>query len=223
MCISYFLSSLVTELFLGHFFIIHINYIILNPTELLNLIKGILVNPEKEWKIIKTFKYTWQQVYFYFTIPMVFISAFASLVIHGGDIQYFGLSPNWIFVINVIGSLGAIALGAYFIASLAPRFNSFSSFDASVALISFSYTPVFIASIISAIHIAFALINFIGVVYMVFIFWKGISIMLDTPPHKLMGFTIVNMIILFAVRIVLTSIIAAIVLSLTVGVDDLPV
>jgi hypothetical protein len=191
-----------------------------NPAEILNLIKGIILNPDREWKIIKTFNYSWKQVYFYFTIPMAFLSAFAILFFTGVDIKVLNLTPNTIFIINILGSLGSIALGAYLISKMAPRFEALSSFNSTTALISFSYTPIFLSNIIASIHPVFAVVNFIGIFYMVIVFWKGLAILLDTPAYKLMGFTIVNLIILFATRLVITTIVAAIVLSFTGGVES---
>jgi hypothetical protein len=192
-----------------------------SPIELLNLIKGIILNPDTEWKIIKTFDYSWKQVYFYFTIPMVFLSAFATLFFAGQEIKIFDLTPNLIFIINVTGSLGSIALGAYLIARMSPRFESRATFSSAVALVSFSYTPVFLANIIASFHPVFAVFNFIGIFYMVIVFWKGLSILFETPAYKLMGFTIVNLIILFATRLVITTIIASFIISVAVGIENI--
>jgi hypothetical protein len=190
-----------------------------NPLDLLNTIKGLFINPEKQWNYLKQRSFSWQQVYFYYAIPMVFLSAYAILFTSSKQVQVLGLSPVWLFFINISGSLISIALSAYLISKMAPRFLSLSSFDSTVMLISFAYTPVFIANILSAIHSSLALLNFVGIFYMVYLFFKGTTIVLDTPAYKLSGFSIINLILLFAVRLVITSLIAAMVIASTVGVE----
>jgi hypothetical protein len=191
-----------------------------NPLDLLNIIKGLFLNPEQQWNKLKEQGFSWQQVYFYYAIPMVFLSAYAILFNTSNQVQVLGMTPVWLFFINISGSLISIALSAYLITKMAPRFLSHSSFDTTVTLISFAYTPVFIANIISALHSSLALLNFVGIFYMVILFFKGTAILLNTPAHKLSGFSIINLILLFAVRLVVTSFIAALVIASVVGVEN---
>lgn len=151
--------------------------------------------------------YRWQGVFLHFVVPLVFLSTLLTVFLMGPQVlretDPVLLSRNQLFFITFAGSVFSILLSAYMIAAMSPRFKGSSSLDRTLALIAFSYTPVFLANMISALHISLQLLNLLALGYMVILFVRGASVMLDIPPERRVGFTITCLIILFAVRVLL--------------------
>jgi hypothetical protein len=175
----------------------------LNPREILHIQRLLFTNPNQAWEIINKASYGWRQIFGYYLIPLLFLSSLAIVFFMGRQFEHLGISHNQMFFINLFSSLGAIFISSQLIANLAPRFNAIRSFDKNIALIAFSNSPVYIASVISSMHEALQIFNLAAVVLMMFIFFKGTLVLLDTPPHKQLGFTITSLIILFATRFII--------------------
>ena len=178
--------------------------------ELLSIVKTLLVKPSLGWNQIKEARYTWQQTMGYFLTPLLFLSSLSVTFFMGQQVQQQGISPNQLFFINFAGSALSIYLASYLIAALAPRFEGASSFNLSISLVAFSYTPVYLASVISSIHPFFQIFNLAALVYMIILFLQGMGILLEVPESKRFGFMIVSFILLFSIRIIFSVFFAAI-------------
>ena len=192
----------------------------MNIYELLDHIKGIFSRPEKEWGRILGQNYSWKQILVYFTIPLLFLSSFAGILTLQPGLNLFSLSPNWMFFVVFFGSLISIPGSAFMIAAMAPRFKGFSSFGRTFILISFSYTPVLLASVIASMHQALQFVNFAALVFMIYLFWRGCEVMLAIPRYKQTGFVIISLLILFAVRVISSSLLASIAVLFTGNVPE---
>lgn len=186
----------------------------MRPLELIQMIGILLRQPDAGWKMIRDKAFTWQQVYFYYAIPFVALSSLSYYFYMAPEALKLGLSPNLMFVSNVLSRLGAIALGALVIQKLSPRYQAKSDFHRLTALITFAYTPVFLSSLIVILHPALTFVGLVGLVYMVFLFWKGVVALVDVPPHKAMGFTIICLLIVFGATLILAGTISAIILTI---------
>lgn len=179
--------------------------------QLLATIRVLLIQPDKGWTLIKEAGYSWQQILGYFLMPLVFASSLAMVFLMGNQLQDTPFSPNQMFFITFAGSVVAILLSAWMIAVMAPKFKGVSSMDETVALIAFSYTPVYVASVIASFHEALQIFNLAAMVYMLFLFFKGTAVIINIPAYKQMGFTITSVIILFAVRLLISLILAGVI------------
>lgn len=193
----------------------------MNFAELIQIIKGLFTTPGKTWVFIAGRNYPWRDVLIYFTIPLFFLSSYAGIFNVSPELDHFNLPPNWMFLVIFIGSVLAIFLSAYMIAAMTPRFKGEKSFDKTFSLISFSYTPVFFASLISSLHSVLQFMNFVGLVYMIFLLWRGTGLVLGVPPHKQTGFSLISLLILFASRVVISAFLASIALLLTGNAEDI--
>jgi hypothetical protein len=180
----------------------------LNIHEILNLQKQLFSHPDKAWERIKTAGFHWKSLFWYYVIPLVFLSttAVAFFTLRHLDIAFFSI--NQVFFFTFSGSLAAIYVSGHLISMLAPRFSGAITLNESISLISFGYSPVFLASVISSLHEFLQVINIAAAVFMVFLFYKGINRMAHVPAHKQLGFTIVCMMVLFITRLLLSGIFA---------------
>ena len=193
----------------------------MNFAELIKIIKGLFTASGKTWVFIAGRNYPWRDVLIYFTIPLFFLSSYIGIFNVSPELDHFNLPPNWMFLVIFIGSVLAIFLSAYMITAMTPRFNGEKSFDKTFSLISFSYTPVFFASLISSLHSVLQFMNFVGLVYMIFLLWRGTGLVLGIPPHKQTGFSLISLLILFASRVVISAFLASLALILTGNAHDI--
>ncbi len=193
----------------------------MNFAELIQIIKGLFTASGKTWTFIAERNYPWRDVLIYFTIPLFFLSSYAGIFNVSPELEHFNLPPNWMFMVIFSGTVLAIFMSSWMIAAMTPRFNGEKSFDKTFSLISFSYAPVLFASLISSIHSALQFINFVGLVYMIFLFWRGTGLVLKVPAHKQTGFSLISLLILFATRVVISAFLASIALVLTGNAEDI--
>jgi len=177
-------------------------------------------SPLKAWSFVVERDYHWRDVLVYFTIPLFFLSSFAGIFGNTPEFNQINLPPNLMFSVIFLGSVSALFLGSFMISSMAPRFKGEKCYNKTFVLISFSYTPVLFGSIISSIHEVLQIVNFLALVYMIFLFWRGTAILLRIPSYKQTGFVLVSLLILFASRVVISAFLASIALYFTGNVDD---
>jgi hypothetical protein len=180
----------------------------LNINEIIHLQKLLFTNPDKAWGLIKLAGFNRSSLYWHYIIPLVFLSTLAVAFFAGRYLSIEFFSLNQVFFFTFSGSLAAIYVSGHLVSALAPRFNGAITLDESISLISFGYSPVFLASIVSSMHEILQVINIAGAVFMVFVFYKGISHMVNVPAQKQLGFTIVCMMILFISRLMLSAVFA---------------
>ncbi len=182
----------------------------MNVYNLLEELKTLLLAPLAGWQKISEKEYSWISIYIYYNIPLVFLSSYISVINSDTSGMQINLTPNQLFISLFLGTLISILLSAYFTAQLAPRFHAISSFDKSVALLAFSYLPVYLSSLVGSWHQALQIISFAGMIFMVFLFWKGTGVLLKVPENKQTGFVVVILILLFLTRLLVTSVFSAI-------------
>lgn len=186
----------------------------MNIQEVFQIIAGIFVRGDQQWLDLKERKYGWQVILIHITIPFLFLSSYAAVFSTPVELK-FNLAPTSWFFVMFISNLLAILSSAGMIAALAPRFNGERSYDNVVTLLSLSYIPVFVATILGAFHPVFRVFSIAGLVLMIFLFLKGVRLMIGVPVHKQMGFAFISLILLFAVRVILLSIATAFALAIT--------
>lgn len=108
-----------------------------------------------------------------------------------------------LFIIHFVSFIITFLSGAFLISKLAPRFSSIPTPGQTLVLVITSYIPFMAALAISSLFPDSALIRFIGLTYTILVFGKGSGIILETPPAKIIGFTMIAFLILFAGNYVL--------------------
>ncbi len=195
----------------------------MNVYILLDELRTLLLAPAAGWQKISEKEYSWNNIYIYYNIPLVFLSSYVSVInldMQGMQGMQISLNPNQLFLSLFLGTLISVLLSAYFTAQLAPRFGAVSSFDKSVALLAFSYLPVYLSTLVGSWHQALQIISIAGMIFMVFLFWRGTDVLLKVPENKQTGFVIVTLILLFLTRLVVTSVFSAIFLVASGEVPD---
>ncbi len=186
--------------------------------QLFRVLSGVFYNPEKSIKMLKEQGFTWKEMFFFYAFPLITINTMIRALLVGEPYKDF--SANTLFFVFLLSTSISIFAGSYLIKLLASRYLSSNNFNSVFSLVAVSYTPVFLASIVSAINPVLYFLRLIGIVYMFYIFWKGANIMLNTPQNRVTGFTILCLLILFGVT-VLVSLISGYLLFFLTGNFDL--
>jgi hypothetical protein len=178
--------------------------------DILSLQKLLFLNTEKAWNSIKSAGIPWQQLFGYYIIPLIFLSTLAVVFFFGNNFAVEFFSINQIFLFTFAGSVTAIYVSGHLIMNLTPRFNGTLTLSESISLIAFAYSPVYLANIVSSMHEVLQVINLVAVVFMVFVFFRGSTIMAGIPARQQLGFTVVSLMIIFVTRLLLSAVFAVV-------------
>jgi Yip1 domain len=174
-------------------------------------VKGILLNPRREWETIDTEPASIAGLYTGYIIPLAGAAALASylgMVILGRS--FMGVSTKWTFMGGIgplisgfILSLVTVYITALIIDMLAPTFDAQKSQVQALKLVAFSMTPAWVGGLF-AIFPPLAWLGLIGALYALYLLYIGLPTLMKAPKEKAMGY-------------VITTILAGILVSLVLG------
>jgi hypothetical protein len=108
------------------------------------------------------------------------------------------------YILDII----AVFVIGYAIWKLAPSFSTSTSQAKATTLAAFVYTPVFLIGILS-IYPPLGYLALLGLLYGLYIFYRGLPIMLNTPADKTVTYVIailvVSIIILFIISLMISG------------------
>jgi hypothetical protein len=111
-------------------------------------------------------------------------------------------------ILSYILDLVAVFIIGYIIWKLAPSFQTSIDQPKSTVLAAYVYTPVFLIGILSIIP-ALGILSILGVLYGIYILYRGIPILLNTPPDKVIVYTITILVAALVVSVIISAIIGA--------------
>jgi len=178
--------------------------------------KHILINPKKEWEIIKGENLTIVEMYIQYAVVLAAIPAIAGFIgqsLIGGSFLGFtkrvpisaGISG---MIITYIFSLASIFILGYTIDFFAPHFGSKKDLVASIKVAVFSYTAIWIIGILNVIPGLFILV-IIGSLYSLYLFYLGIKSVKEVPEDKLLPYFIVTILAAIAIYVISGAIVYA--------------
>jgi hypothetical protein len=188
--------------------------------DLVERVKAICLKPKETWTVIKDEQTTIKELFMSYAAILALIppiAAFIGFSLVGMTMPLIGTWRQPILnglvhaVIYYILSLVGVYVTAYVANWLAPKFNSKQDLTSAMKAVVFSYTPAWIASILSIIPSLSVLVTIAGL-YSLYVLYLGLPAMMDTPPEKKLGY-VVTVIIASIVVMVVVSLIAGLVLS----------
>jgi hypothetical protein len=186
---------------------------------LINRVKGIILNPKNEWNTIQQEQTGSTTLLTNYLIPLVLIPVVASFIGYGligrnmpiighvGSVS-FGIRYAILMLVNMIA--GAY-LTAFVIDALAPSFSATKNYNNAFRLVVYSYTPMLVAGIFYILP-ALSFIAFIASIYGLYILYVGLKPMMQVPEEKVTVYFIVSLIVLIAVYFILSMILSAIII-----------
>jgi len=112
------------------------------------------------------------------------------------------------FIVAFVG----VYISAYVIAFLAPRFASQQDMGRAVQLVGYSFTPAWVAGILSIVP-ALGILVFLGGVYGLYLMYLGLPHTMKTPQDKVIGYLIVSIVGVIVIYWIITLLLTSIILS----------
>lgn len=179
-------------------------------------VKNIIMTPKTEWTVITAEEPNTAQIFKGYVLPLALIPSIAYIiglgVIGRGRMSSFswGLAMGLIqFILAFVG----VYISAYVIAFLAPKFGSQQDMGRAVQLVAYSYTPAWVAGILSIVP-ALAILGFVGGLYGLYLMYLGLPQMMKTPQDKVVGYLVVSIIAVIVTYWIITLLLTSIVLSI---------
>jgi len=183
--------------------------------DILQRVRNIIMTPKTEWTVIAAEEPNIVEIFKRYVLPLALIPSIAYIiglgVIGTGMMSSFswGIAMGLIqFILAFVG----VYISAYVIAFLAPKFDSRQDMGRAVQLVAYSYTPAWVAGILSIVP-ALGILAFVGGIYGLYLMYLGLPHMMNTSQDKIIGYLVVSIIAVLVTYWVLTLLLTSIVLS----------
>jgi hypothetical protein len=151
-------------------------------------IKGMLLAPKAEWPKVAAEPATVQSLYTGWIMILGLIGPIAMLVLLGFVSGGFGLSAAIASYVNTLVGVAIIALIADLIA---PTFGGTRDYVASLKLVAYAATAVWVAQVALVVPILGALVVLVGAIYSVYLLFLGAPVLHKCTGDKAVAYTIV--------------------------------
>jgi len=175
--------------------------------------KNIIMTPKTEWLVIAAEEPITAEIFKGYVLPLALIPAIACViglgVIGMGMMSSFswGIAMGLIqFILAFVG----VYISAYVIAFLAPKFGSQQDMGRAVQLVAYSYTPAWVAGILSIVP-ALGVLGFVGALYGLYLMYLGLPHMMKTPQDKVVAYLVVSIIAVIVTYWIITLILTSII------------
>ncbi|MCL6495251.1 MAG: YIP1 family protein [Ignavibacterium sp.] len=182
--------------------------------------KNILVSPKTEWEVIKNEQSTVADLFTKYALILALIPAVAGFI--GQSFVGISLGPFGSFKVPIVNgliyavlyyvlSLAGIYLVAFIVDALAPSFGATKDMVSSLKVVVYSYTAVWVAGIFQIIPVL-AILGILGL-YSLYLLYLGLNIVKGSPSDKVVGYTVVVIIITIVIYFIIGAIVGAIALG----------
>jgi Yip1-like protein len=169
-------------------------------------IKGMLLAPKAEWPKVAAEPATVQSLYTGWIMILGLIGPIAILVLLGFVSGGFGLSAAIASYVNTLVGIAIIALIADLIA---PTFGGTRDYVASLKLVAYAATAVWIAQIALVVPILGALVVLVGAIYSVYLTFLGAPVLHKCTADKAVAYTIVLLLCAIVIGYLISKILYA--------------
>jgi len=169
-------------------------------------IKGMLLAPKAEWPKIAAEPATVQSLYTGWIMILGLIGPIAMLVLLGFVSGGFGLSAAIASYVNTLVGVAIIALIADLIA---PTFGGTRDYVASLKLVAYAATAVWVAQIALVVPILGALVVLVGAIYSVYLLFLGAPVLHKCTGDKAVAYTIVLLLCAIVIGYLMSKILFA--------------
>jgi len=154
-------------------------------------VKRILTNPKEEWPNIAAESASTQSLYVGYIMILAAIGP-AAIVIRG---LVFGSALDLAFAIGMyLLALVAVSIIALIVDLLAPTFGAQRDFVASLKLVAYAYTAVWVAGIFWLIPALGGIAALLAWIYAIYTFALGVVPLKKCPADKAVSYTIIVLI-----------------------------
>ena len=165
--------------------------------QLVQRAKNIIVTPKTEWEAIAADPTPTAAIVTGYVLPLAALAAVAGFIgmcLVGMSLPFLGtyrMGIGWglgLAIYNVIMAVVFVYVIGFIIDALAPTFGGQKNMAQAVKLAAYSYTPAWLASILTIIP-ALGILVLIGAIYGLYLLYLGLPRLMRNPPEKSAGYT----------------------------------
>jgi len=165
--------------------------------QLIDRAKNIIVTPKTEWEAIAADPTPTAQIITGYVLPLAAVAAVAGFIgmsVVGMSLPFLGtyrMGIGWglgLAVYNVIMAVVFVYVVGFIVDALAPTFGGQKNMAQAVKLAAYSYTPAWLASILTIIP-ALSILVLIGALYGLYLLYLGLPRLMKNPAEKSAGYT----------------------------------
>lgn len=182
--------------------------------------KNILISPKTEWEVIKNEQSSVADLFTQYALILALIPVIAGFI--GQSLIGISLGPFGSFKVPIVNgliyavlyyvlTLAGIYLLAFIVDALAPSFGAQKDMISSLKVVIYSYTAVWVAGIFQILPML-AILSILGL-YSLYLLYLGLNIVKGSPADKVIGYTVVVVIITIVVYFIIGTIVGAIALG----------
>jgi hypothetical protein len=193
--------------------------------DLVERAKAICLKPKETWVVIKDEQITIKELFTSYAAILALIpplATFVGLSLIGMRLPIVGtfrqpvLSGLVYALVYYVLSLVGVYATAYVAEWLAPKFASKQDLTSAMKAVVFSYTPVWVVSILSIIP-GLSVLVIVGGLYSLYLLYLGLPAMMDTPPEKRMGYVVTVIVASIVVMFIISWIASMFLASAHIG------
>jgi hypothetical protein len=189
--------------------------------DLTSRVVNILKSPQTEWPVIAAEPATVNSIFTGYVMLLAAIGPVASFV--SGVLigtPFIGRTPIVAGLVMLVVAY-ALSLVGVFIATiivewLGPKFKSSGSRVDALKVVAYSYTPMWVASILNLIPLL-GLLAIIAGLYGIYLFYLGLPPVMKTPSDQVVPYMVVAAVVIIVISVVMAMITTVIMGSLLVG------
>lgn len=169
--------------------------------------KKICLSPDTEWPVIAGESATLGSLITGYALPLAALSAAGSLI----GMILSRLGPGFALRVAVMGlvmSLVGVVVLSFIIDALAPTFGAAKSSESAAKVAAYAPTPAWIGGVFQIIPILGSLVALIGALYSLYLLYLGLMRVMKSPQDKVVGYTVVVVLVAIVVGIVASYITA---------------
>jgi hypothetical protein len=177
------------------------------PPNLLARAKAIILTPDTEWPVIDAEPASVSSLYRNYIMILAAIPPLATFlhgILFGYNATVITYRPSFFgalefAVVQYAFTLGGAYVLALIIDTLAPTFQGEKNLIQALKLVAYASTALWLAGIFSLLP-GIGFLRLLGF-YSLFLFYRGLPIMMKSPPDKAMTYTVVIMVAAFVVTV----------------------
>ena len=184
--------------------------------------KNIILTPKTEWPVVDAEATPIGQVITGYVLPLAAIAAlatFVSVALIGTNIPMVGtyrMGIGWALgqaLYSILMAVVFVFVLGFIIDALAPTFGGQKNMLSAQKLAAYSYTPAWLAAVLTIIPYIGGILAIIGALYGLYLLYVGLPRLMRNPPEKSAGYTAL---------VVVSAIVVAVIIGIIGGLLTAP-
>lgn len=160
--------------------------------------KNILLTPKTEWEVVAAELTPPGRIITGYVLPLAAIAAvagFIGAVMIGTTVPLLGTVRATVVggvvtaILQLVMAVVAVFVMGFIIDALAPTFGAQKSMNQAVKVAAYSYTPIWVLSILAIIPWLGLIVAIVAIVYAIYLLYLGLPRVMRGPPEKAAGYT----------------------------------